>query len=240
VSLSRLEWKNVLNHIRGVDTIDPDVLAKIVALAGAPAALPIALPPMHVATMEAEKHQRDAFGFSIDASGPPPYVPVVYSDAQLEKLWVEDANAPDGKRHPTQADVAEINEQKCRAQEAEWNAQQQYRPNINPEAKRTDLVAFAEPDRIGNRFDRTPVGAKNRVGDVCVRLEDGRLGAETPVFACINGHGYSQNGILPGCPQCEILGIQSTVQSDEDAPPDSRRGARDDDDEGDGSVDDRW
>ena len=237
MSLSRLEWKNVLNHIRGVDTIDPDVLEKITALAGAP------IIPIQTTEMIQRRSEPDAFGFSIDdAGGPPPYVPVTYTDEQLGKVWMEDANAPGGKRHPTQDDVAEINEQKRKAQYAEWEAQKNYKPNINPESKRTDLVAFAEPDRIGNRFDRTPVGAKNRVGDECIRVEDGRLGAETPVFRCAQGHGYSQNGVLPGCPQCEILGIASAPQSDEESPPGRASGGAhdDDDDDLDQRTDHRW
>ena len=53
---------------------------------------------------------------------PPVYVPLVFTDEQLEQIWIADNEAPGGRRRATQRDVEEINAAKKADMIAEWRA----------------------------------------------------------------------------------------------------------------------
>jgi len=209
---SRLEARDILAHI-DKDGVDPDVLAKLVALSGSKQTLGAATTSGWLAP-STHLDQREAGDGSI-----PPFIPVVYSKEQLARIKVPEG---DGFRPATQADVDAINQIKKEAHAREWDMRHSYKANLNQH----DVVnaVFDAPDRdrgFSPVFEEVLVGKRNLAGDECVSINaDGMC-----VFRCTKaGHGYTQSRSLRSCSACFLTGTshEQNVDPGELAGSDSR------------------
>jgi hypothetical protein len=196
MDFTRLECRDLLSNVNKVN-VDPDVLAKLMMGANVSHST---FAPGSVTSINAPG---DSITIAQAVDLFPPYDPVVYTDAQLAKIQVPDANAAGGYRSATQADVAEINKLKRDAHEREWRMRATYKANLNER----DVVnaAFDAPERPSGFtpvLERVAVGENNAAGDVCVVIGvDGES-----VFKCKDGHGYKLSRSLRTCPQCFLAG----------------------------------
>ena len=188
--LTRLEYREILAHINKAN-IDPDVLAKL----------------MIGASVTPTSGAMSTNGFvPAPDTGFPPYVPITYTDTQLARIQVPEGN---GTRPATQADVAQINQIKELAHNAEWRLRSTYKANLNE----NDVVgaAFAPPDRehgFNPQLENVIVGAKNSYGDQCIEVRDGQS-----IFRCAKaGHGYTQSRSLRSCSHCFLSGVASSAE----------------------------
>jgi hypothetical protein len=189
---SRMYCREILDHIDR-RTIEPEVLAALEAGAGqiaqqAPGVDPFASAPplIDLNTMQPLR---------------PEFMPVQYTEAQLAKITIP---IGDGTTRPaTQADIDEVNRVRRNAFDAEQRVRENYVPNLNP--KDAANAAFAPPDipDARRRSSDVPVGEKNRHGDECIGLLNG---SNASVFACSNGHHYTDSPSVPGCPICFMSG----------------------------------
>lgn len=204
MEFSRLEIREILAHV-DAQSIDPDVYQKLCEGANQN----VTRDSYQVVGKVIGRTSSNKPAASDD--GIPPYVPITYTQEQLNKI---NKSLPEGQLPVTQETIAEINRQKEAAHRAEWSFRKRYVPNLNP----NDAVnaAFAPPDLPAgyNTFENVAIGEQNSAGDLCVHI-DNTDGAS--VFRCDSGHGYKQSKSLRSCPTCFTMGTGTVPREDRGA-----------------------
>jgi hypothetical protein len=213
VQLSRLEFREILSHIK--DSVDPDVRRKVELGAEVVEADPlvtIIIPGRgELIVRESELtalYKRPEQIVSV-AQPPVKETPSGFTPIPLDKRLIEQGM--------TQADVDALNAYRKQEYEIAEHIRATRRPitvdvvGNYPKAP-PDAIDFAEPDNAKGLGVEPlmPIGTKNRVGDECVaHTADGK-----PAFRCNAGHGYTENPYVAGCPRCFSGGMSSAMTRD--------------------------
>ncbi len=192
MDFSRIELRDILANINRVG-VDPDVLAKLEYGATNLAA---PNPTRLVSAQHNPIIQTDDRGSAYDEDV---FHPMFLTEKMILNDW-------------TQEDVDRSNEQTKIQWEAQRRIRKSYKPIVGEKNAANPNAAFAEPDiPKAPPVELSKVGQKNRWGDECVSYQ-----GDQPAFRCSNGHGYTYNGVVPGCPLCFLAGSRKSEEPVDD------------------------
>jgi hypothetical protein len=207
MEFTRLEIKDILHSI-DLETIDPDVHAKLRAAVGYQ---PMRQSPEAQRILDSEFQpmvdQDTAAALDAARSGqattwtPLILTPAQFAESRAKCKACQNVEGFEGKHSCwTQIEVDVVNEQRRVAWETEQRMKE--RTPIVGEKNASNINAdFAPPDGLTGIAPEAnkEIGDINRSGHVCVK----KFGpSNLSVYDCGNGHYYEQSRAVKGCPSC--------------------------------------